>query len=215
MHDGLALGYDGFGWFGLMVRTEANDTVFKPSPETNPDRADIAAARAGDGDAYARLIARHQTAIGAYMWRFVRDKAACEELTHDVFVEAYLSLRTFRGDAPFLHWLRKIATRVGYRYWKRTAQDRARLEAILEAHRATPVSTPDASWAAEHVHALLARLAPRDRLVLTLLYLEELSVAEAAQATGWGVSLVKVQAYRARRRLKRLMDDEERNSIHG
>ena len=50
---------------------------------------------------------------------FSRQPAVAEEMVQDVFVEAYLSLRGFRGSAPFAHWLQKIATRVGYRYWKR------------------------------------------------------------------------------------------------
>ena len=53
---------------------------------------------------------------------------------------------------------------------------------------------------------VLSQLAPRDRLVLTLMYLEEQSVDEIAEATGWSRSMVKVQAWRARKRLKRLLE---------
>ena len=63
--------------------------------------------------------------------------------------------------------------------------------------------------AAEVVHDLLARLAPRDRLVMTLMYLEQCTVAEIAQRTGWSESLVKVQAFRARRRLRRICEQEQ------
>ena len=54
--------------------------------------------------------------------------------------------------------------------------------------------------------AVLARLAPRDRLVMTLMYLEQCTVAQIAELTGWSESLVKVQAFRARRRLRRLCE---------
>ena len=64
------------------------------------------------------------------MWRFTRDRVQWEELVHDVFVEAYLSLRSYRGEAPLLHWLRKIATRVGYRWWKH--RNRQKVETSLE-----------------------------------------------------------------------------------
>jgi RNA polymerase sigma-70 factor (ECF subfamily) len=59
--------------------------------------------------------------------------------------------------------------------------------------------------AAEAVHETLAQLRPRDRLVLTLMYLEEHSVAEVADLTGWSETMVKVQAWRAKRKLRKLL----------
>ena len=56
------------------------------------------------------------------------------------------------------------------------------------------------------MHALLARLPPRDRLVLTLIYLDGCSVAEAAELTGWSQTMTKVQAHRARKKLKKLLE---------
>jgi RNA polymerase sigma-70 factor (ECF subfamily) len=62
--------------------------------------------------------------------------------------------------------------------------------------------------AADLVHGQLAQLPPRDRLVLTLMYLEGSSVKQTAAATGWSASMVKVQAFRARKKLKRLLEQE-------
>ena len=57
------------------------------------------------------------------------------------------------------------------------------------------------------MHHLLAKLRPRDRLVLTLMYLEGLSMKEIAETTGWSVAMVKVQAHRARKRMRALSED--------
>jgi RNA polymerase sigma-70 factor, ECF subfamily len=175
------------------------------------DQQDVQASVAGDGEAYARLIARHQHALAAYMWRFTRDRSECEELVHEAFVEAYLSLRSYRGRAPWSHWLRKIATRVGYRYWKTRSRRQAAAGMSDEAWRKvaeTPPSEIAAVSAAEAVAAMLARLAPRDRLVLTLLYIEQCSVAETARLCGWTQTMVKVQAHRARKRLRKLLEED-------
>ncbi len=189
-----------------------------PAPVTavvdDRDRRDVGASLAGDGDAYGRLVRRYQSEIAAYMWRFTRDRLEWEELVHEVFVEAYFSLPTYRAKAPLLHWLRRIATRVGYRWWKRS-----------QRQRETPVSPQvwqqlaerspqevDVEDAAAVVHGLLAQMSPRDRLVLTLLHLQQCSVAETAQLTGWSQTMVKVQAHRARKRLKRLVDRGENES---
>ena len=61
-----------------------------------------------------------------------------------------------------------------------------------------------AGEAAELVHHLLAQLSPRDRLVITLVHLESHSYEEAGRLTGWGTTMVKVQAYRARKRLAKI-----------
>lgn len=60
--------------------------------------------------------------------------------------------------------------------------------------------------AAELLHRVFERLAPRDRLVLTLRYLEQCDVAETARRTGWTQTMVKVQTLRARNRLRKLLE---------
>lgn len=189
-------------------RTATTGLVLPP-PVDSDDRADIERSLAGDGEAYARLVRRHQASIASYLWRFTRDRGDWEELVQEVFVEAYLSLRSYRARAPLAHWLRRIATRVGYRFWKKRA--RRRREAAMPLQPWDRVARPDEtepSQAAEEVHAVLQRLSPRDRLVLTLFYFEECSVAEIAALTGWSQTMVKVQSHRARNRLKKLLESE-------
>ena len=186
--------------------------------EDSEDRADIQATLGGDGRAFARLVARHQPAVARHLMRFARDAATREQLVQDTFVEAWSSLAGFRGRAPLQHWLLALATRVGYRHWTAQARDvrTASLDALSPDELAAldggapagPAASPadDPREAAELVHRLLARLAPRDRLVITLLHLDGRSVAETAELTGWSRALVKVQAFRARARLRALID---------
>jgi RNA polymerase sigma-70 factor, ECF subfamily len=177
-------------------------------------QADIAASVSGDGAAYSRIIERYQAAIAQRMRRFTRDANAIEELTHDMFVEAYFSLRSYRGDAPFEHWLQRIATRVAYRYLKR-AKQRAVVSFDEQFHDAAVDDEPSADVDDEKVAAVLERLPARDRLVLTLLYLESRSVAEAADLVGWSQTMVKVQAYRARQKFYTLYTDSPSPSGRG
>ena len=96
------------------------------------DVEDVQQGRQGDSDAYQRLIERHQEHVGLILWRFSRDRRLHEELVQDVFVEAYLSLGSYRAKAPFAHWLSRIATRVGYRYWKQNARWQKRQSLSLQ-----------------------------------------------------------------------------------
>ena len=151
---------------------------------------------------------RYQPAVTRRMWRFTRDRTQLEELVADVFVQAYQSLESFRGDGPFEHWLLRIATRAGYRFW-RNRKRRSDHEVPLQDWDRPGDEEPDrleVTEAAQQLHQTLAELAPRDRLVLTLMYFEEMSVAQIADQTGWSLSMVKVQAHRARKRLGSLLE---------
>ena len=173
---------------------------------TCDDVADIRACLGDDRDAYARLVQRYQQRIADYLWRFTQDPAAWEELTHEVFVQAYFSLAKFDGRAPLLHWLKRIATRVGYRHWKQRQRSRrlVGLDELSDAALAVTDRAMSPQESHELVTQLLDRVSPRDRLVLTLTYLESHTTEEIALLTGWSRSLVKVQLHRARKRLARI-----------
>ena len=178
--------------------------------ETHSSRADLEDVRLavqGDSDAYARLVRRHQATIAQQMWRFTRDPGRHAELVQDVFVNAYTSLESYRAKGPFLHWLWKIAVRTGYAYWRKE-KAQLPLDEELVAKLSDDPDDHGAAEAAELVHHVLNRLPPRDRLVLTLFYLEEHSVKEIAEFTGWSRSMVKVQMWRARAKLKKLLQAE-------
>ena len=180
------------------------------STQDDPDLADAMAAAAGDEAAFARIVRRRQGEIARQMWHFTRDRSDHEALVQEVFVGAFVSLSRYRGTAPVMHWLRRIATRTGYQYWKRQARRRGPLAALEsawsgQARRAMDGGAP--SDAAECLFELLRRLPDKDRLVLTLIYFEECSMAEAAERMGWSVTLVKVRTFRARRRLRALLEE--------
>lgn len=143
------------------------------------------------------------------MWRFSRDPTVCEELVQEVFVEAYFSLKSYRGQAPFLHWLKKIGTRVGYRFWKEQAKKKALMPLTdFDAIGKNQTEAVDPSVAAEILHSLLARLPRADRLVLTLMYFERYSTSQIAAQMGWSQAMVKMRAFRARKKLKTIAERE-------
>jgi len=173
------------------------------------DQSDIADSLQGDGEAYARLVRRYQDQVAAQMWHFTRNTVTLDELVQDVFVEAYLSLKGFRGSAPFLHWLRRIASRVGYRHWKSRARKEEREEGLTDHHLNQMAAAENLTpfEAAETLYRLLAKLPPPDRLVTTLFYFEECGTNEIAARMGWSRTLVKVRLHRARKKLESLLNE--------
>ncbi len=193
--------------FAMEDASEHDSVVFDSTALL--DISDIKNTLDGDDEAYKRLIERHQKQISSMMWRFSRDIGIHEELVQDVFVQVYLSLHTYKQKSPFTHWLCRIATRVGFRYWK-TRASKAKLKTISleDWDQASSVAAENLkpNEAGEILHRMLSKLPPRDRLVLTLRYLEQQSVNQTAESVGWSVPMVKVQTWRAKNKLKKLFE---------
>jgi RNA polymerase sigma-70 factor (ECF subfamily) len=189
-----------------LVASQTNKTITKSV--TISDLQDIKESLNGDSQAYKRLIEKYQQHISKILWKFTRDNRTHEELVQDVFVEAYLSLSTYKAKAPLEHWLAKIAVRVGYQYFK--LQKRKQKTEQFSFEQWDRIAQQDQQEdieperAAQLLYELLAQLPPRDRLVLTLRYLQQHNIEETANMTGWSKTMVKVQTNRAKNKLKQL-----------
>lgn len=126
----------------------------------------------------------------------------------------FTRLEQYQGSVPFTHWVSRIAVTTcidQLRAQKRRPELRW---ADLSEHETevldsaitneNDVAPGDAVAARELVHKLLGQLKPDDRLVIQYLDLDQKSVAEISALTGWNQTLVKVRAFRARRKLQRL-----------
>jgi RNA polymerase sigma factor (sigma-70 family) len=140
-------------------------------------------------------------------------RVAEEDLTQDVFLKMFTRLAQYQGAVPFPHWVSRIAVTTcidQLRAQKRRPEfrwaDLSEGEAeVLDTITADDGATPDDAVASrELVGRLLDELKPEDRLVVQLLDLEQKSIAEISAITGWNQSLVKVRAFRARRKLQKL-----------
>lgn len=175
------------------------------------DLADVQAVLDGDQDAFERIVQRHSEAITRQIRGFSRDAGVIEEIAHEVFVEAYLGLASFRGDAPLRHWLARIATLTGYKYWRHRDKQKknAPLHELAEqAAPEPPASAGSPEQAAQLLFDLLAQLPTDDRLVLTLMYLEKAGQEEIARRMGWSRVAVAVRIHRAKAKLRKLGDKE-------
>lgn len=174
-----------------------------------PDDQLVDATLAGDDHAFAELTRRHKSRVFGVASRFARDAAELEDICQDVFVQAYFKLRQFRRDSPFEHWILRITTYKCYDYLRKRRRDRAGVSVDVMLESGYEPSAPEAPAPhpdLERLHAALAQLSPKERLVITLLELEERSVQEIAGLTGWSESNVKVRAFRARAALRQLME---------
>ncbi len=171
----------------------------------------------GDQQAAQALVAQTHPLVLKLARAYRAQAQSDDDLVQEVYLTMFARLDRYevRAGVPFEHWLSRLAVNV-CRDVLRAAGRRPKLGALspaaeqeLAVLHGRSGTHEDASAARELVDVLLGRLPPDDRLVLTLLDLEERSVAEISQLTGWSKTLVKVRAFRARLRLKALVGSKE------
>jgi RNA polymerase sigma-70 factor (ECF subfamily) len=147
-------------------------------------------------------------------------RVAEEDLAQDIFLKMFTRLEQYEGAVPFPHWVSRIAVttcidqlraqkrRPEFRWADLSENEADVLDAVMTNEN--DVEVGDALAARELVHKLLDQLKPDDRLVIQLLDLEQKTIAEISALTGWNQSLVKVRAFRARRKLQKLFHELEK-----
>ena len=174
----------------------------------------IAAVLKGDAASFEPLIVKYQPRVFATARRYARRESEVEDIVQEIFLKAFNKLKSFRGEAPFEHWLMRLAVRTCYDFLR--GHQRNRETAFTE------LTEPETEWldrfvvqpndadenasaARALVDKILEQLSPPARLVITLLEIEERSVKEIAALTGWSVPLVKVRAFRARAEMRKIV----------
>ena len=172
-------------------------------------------ARAGDESAFAEIVRRYSPRVFRFASKFFRQRSVVEEAAQEVFMKAFTQLGSYEGRGSMEGWLTRITTNTCLNML-RSAKRRPELasadlskdestwlenqlsEVAAERHR----SSERSFVAADLADRVLENLSPDDRVVLTLIDGEDASVKEVAELTGWSESKVKVQAFRARRRMR-------------
>ena len=169
--------------------------------------------RDGDDEAARQLLQHLYPLVISIVRGHLPRRTGEEDLAQTIFMKVFAKLDQFSGTVPLEHWVSRIAVNTCLNAlqaekirpelrWADLSEDE---EHVIQNLASTSEELdPDNGFAArELVNKLLERLAPADRLVLQLLHLEGRSVEEVRERTGWGTSMVKVRAFRARRKLKK------------
>ena len=184
-------------------------------PVESSDSELIASIRAGEINQFETLAIRYQPKIFGMVRRYARRESEAQDIAQEIFVKAFQKLDTYRADAPFEHWLTRLAVRVCYDFLRAHQRNREHnlsdlgdddRESNAMERVATEPGEEDRAAATRHlIEAVLSQLSPPARLVITLLEIEERSIKEIAKLTGWSQTLVKVRAFRARAEMKKIL----------
>lgn len=174
----------------------------------------IAAVLKGDATSFEPLVQKYSPRIFATARRYARRESEVEDIAQEIWLKAFHKLGSFRGDAPFEHWLMRLAVRTCYDFLRAHQRNREATftdltepeDDWIQRFAAAPESAAESADAARQlVGRVLEQLSPPARLVITLLEIEDRTVKEIAEFTGWSVPLVKVRAFRARAEMRKVL----------
>jgi RNA polymerase sigma-70 factor (ECF subfamily) len=171
----------------------------------------------GDVNSFEYLLKKYQDHVLRIVTKHIPYNEV-EETAHNVFVRAYQALPGFKQEGSFRQWLSAIAVRTCYDFWRKQYRSRELpMSDLTDSHQGwlekTLSNQSNKSFhekgrekeARELLDWALSRLSVKDRMVIELVYLEGLSVKEAAGLLGWSLSNVKVRSFRSRKKLEKIL----------
>jgi RNA polymerase sigma-70 factor (ECF subfamily) len=166
----------------------------------------IAAARLGDGVAFACLFRRHADAVRTRITRLVGPVAERDDLVQKVFIALHRGLPTFRSEAKLSTYLHRIAVNIAYDHLRgrqRAPENEGPPDTATPVEQLGPGLEDQVAARADlaRLLALLDQLSPKKRIAFVLVAVEGCSLAEAAELIGARVGAVKQRALHARRDL--------------
>ncbi len=170
----------------------------------------VDAARDGSSEAFGILVDRYRAPVVRLAYRVTRDRDEAKDVAQDAFLRAYRRLGDFRPERPFARWLFVIARNASHDAVRR--RQRAAL-AQPEPERPAELGPEDLALRndeAARVHTALEALPPHYRSVLELYYVSELRYREIGLALAIPIGTVKTYLSRAKQRLRRELDENER-----
>lgn len=185
----------------------------------------LALVRQGDQVASRDLVNHLYPLVIKIVRSHLPRRSAEEDLAQDIFIKMFTRMHQYQGTVPFAHWVSRIAVTTcidQLRSQKRRPEFRMADFSEEEAHFLENTSDPgdkpdqvEALEARELVQKMLGTLSPKDRTILTLLDLEQRSLSEIASMTGWSTTMIKVRAFRARKKLQRAFEELKQKENHG
>ena len=166
----------------------------------------------GRQNAYAVLVDRYSPYVFTLTMRYINDREVAEEVAQDVFVKAYRHLADFKGNCKFSTWLYTIVHTTCLSQLRKKGNEHLPMEedkmiAISDNDiHEKPFESIDQKSRKFLLQAAMQHLSPDESEILTLFYQAEQSIDEIGTILGLTKSNVKVRLYRARQKLKEILE---------
>jgi len=164
---------------------------------------------AGDQSAYSQLVSKYQNYMYTVCLNILKTKPEAQEATQDTFIKAYKKLTSYKDASKFSSWLYKIAYRTCLDMLRKR-KNTIDLDEVSYglADNSDISSTMETDEMKDQLKNAINELNPKEAGLITMFYLEEMSVKELAETTGMQLSNVKVILFRARKKLATIITEQ-------
>jgi len=163
----------------------------------SPESVLVGLCRAGNRGAFAELVTRRQTWIRNLMRRCCGDSTLADDLSQQVFMQAWRSIHQLHDAERFGPWLKRLAINIWLQHKRRSDPLRA-----ADEHTDTNTSHQDQTSVGMDLDRALATLADEARLCIVLSYHERMTHAEIESLTGLPLGTVKSHIRRGTKKLQ-------------
>ncbi|MEQ6121522.1 sigma-70 family RNA polymerase sigma factor [Reichenbachiella sp. MALMAid0571] len=169
---------------------------------------------AGNSDAFRYFVNKYKNLVYSITLSIVKDHLIAEEVTQDVFVNAFKALKNFNRNSKFSTWIYKIAYNEALKKLKKTKVEILTLDENLQddLEDESILSSLHQKEQQFVINKALEMLTSDESLVLRLFYLEEENINEVINITGWSRSKVKVTLFRARKNMYKAFNNVLNNN---
>jgi RNA polymerase sigma-70 factor (ECF subfamily) len=190
----------------------------EPEKALDYDRSLVERCAGGDTAAWEELVRTHTRRVYSLCYRFTNSDSEAQDLTQDVFLRIFKTVKTFRAEeGSFTTWMARLTRNLLIDNYRRKRQDRMtdslepQLPVLQEqlAGSSRPDGLVAGREARERLHAGLQKLSPELRETLILRDLEELEYREIAEILRIPEGTVKSRLNRARTELARILQRTE------
>jgi RNA polymerase sigma-70 factor (ECF subfamily) len=168
----------------------------------------IEQVKLGNTEAFRIIVDQYRDAVFGLALRMVSNREEAEELAQDAFIKVFNAINSYRGESKFSTWLYRITYNTCISFLRKNKPD---LVEIQEFHGASNFNSGFDNLMKEDnslvISNVLSRLKPDDKAIIQLFYLEENSIKEISDITGFSNANVKVKLHRSKQKLRKMMEE--------
>ncbi len=177
----------------------------------NSDRYYIDLVLSGKREAFSAIVERHKDKVYNLALKICGNNEDAEEIAQDSFIKVFRSLRSFKGKSSFSTWLYRIVYNTSITFVRKNKLDILRLEDFpVDSADFLRSNASEDEAEIEYMKMLLAyaiqKLDHEDRAIITMYYYQDLSYSEICSITGISRSNIKVQLFRARKKMQEILE---------
>jgi len=181
------------------------------------DRELVATAVSGVEGSFEELVRRYQRPISAYVYRMVGNYESALDLTQEIFIKVYSSLRRYREEFKFSTWIYKIAHNSAVDHLRRNAtreqslvmgHDGDQFDLPVESSHLTPEQESERKERRGEIESVVRALPANYRELIILRHSQDLSYEEIVDVTGLPLGTVKNRLFRAREMMRQQFLDK-------